>query len=103
MAHPSQWVTDFTTNHAAFKNWEVDNKLEVSALTADAIKEKCGTDKDSCAATGSCPSCDGCSIAVSRVFKTYEAYLNSLFAATFKTHSEAMFNRLHEANLALEA
>ena len=102
MAHPSQWVTDFTTNHAAFKNWDSANKLEVSALAADAIKEKCGTDKDSCAATGSCPSCDGCSIAISRVFKTYEAYLNSLFAATFKTHSEAMFNRLHEANMLLD-
>jgi len=55
-----------------------------------------------CAATGACAACNGCSIALSRVYKTYEVYLNNLFAEIFKTHSTAMFNSLHEANLAIE-
>ena len=53
-------------------------------------------------ATGSCPTCNGCSIAISRIYKKYEEYLNDLFATTFKTQAEIMFNKLHEANLALE-
>lgn len=58
--------------------------------------------KDECADKQSNSTCDGCSIAISRVYKTYEVYLNNLFAETFKVHSEAMFNKLHEANLKLE-
>ena len=72
------------------------------AQTAAAVQTDCASQKQQCQATGSCKSCDGCSIAISRIYKTYEVYLNNLFAETFKVHSEAMFNKLHEANLALE-
>lgn len=98
---PSEWTTSFVTNHTAFKNWELSEMIDVAAKTGDAIKADC-KDKKECAATGACQQCDGCSIAISRIYKAYEVYLNNLFASTFKVHSEAMFNKLHEANLALE-
>ena len=101
VAHPNQWVTDFTTSHPAFKNWDSTEKVEISAQAASAVQTAC-QEKTTCQVTGSCPACDGCSMAISRIYKTYEVYLNNLFAETFKFHSEAMFNKLHEANLALE-
>ena len=60
-------------------------------------------DKQTCAATGACESCDGCAIAISRIYYDYQTYLNSLFASTFKAYSEKMFDTLHQANLVLEA
>lgn len=66
--------------------------MNVEAGTAEAVQNQCSNGVH----------CDACSIAISRIYKTYEVYLNNLFAETFKTHSEAMFNKLHEANLALE-
>ena len=66
------------------------------------VEGKCWGMVMTCAATGACESCDGCSVAVSRVYYAYQTYLNNLFAATFKTYSETMFDRLHQANLVLE-
>ena len=54
------------------------------------------------AASGNFETCDACSVAISRVYFSYQSYLNNLFAATFKTYSESMFDRLHQANLVLE-
>ena len=93
---PNQWVTEFTTTHPAFKNWENSEMTNTNGLTGNAVQVECANKTENGAA------CDGCSIAISRIYKTYEVYLNNLFAETFKTHSEAMFNKLHEANLALE-
>lgn len=98
----AQWVTDFTTNHPGFKNWENEELLSVSAQTSQAVQTACA-DKKTCAQTGACEACDGCAIAISRIYKSYEVYLNNLFAETFKVHSEKMFDKLHQANLALEA
>ena len=47
------------------------------------------------AASGNFETCDACSVAISRVYFSYQTYLNNLFAATFKTYSESMFDRLH--------
>ena len=102
VARPSLWVADFTMSHPAFKNWKVTEMTNTEAQTASAVQTECAAQNFQCQSTGSCGTCDACSIAISRVYKTYEVYLNNLFAETFKTHSEAMFNKLHEANLALE-
>ena len=99
--HPNQWVSAFVTDHPAFKNWEYNQKAEVEAAVATAVDAQCA-DKKTCAATGACESCDGCSVAISRIYFAYQTYLNNLFAATFKTYSETMFDRLHQANLVLE-
>jgi hypothetical protein len=99
--HPNQWVSAFVTDHPAFKNWEATQKTEVEAAVATSVDAACA-DKQTCAATGACESCDGCSIAISRIYYAYQTYLNNLFAATFKTYSETMFDRLHQANLVLE-
>ena len=72
-----------------------------SGDTSSAVSNGCANSAE-CMATGSCATCNGCSIAVARIYKKYEEYLNDLFAQTFKIQSEAMFNKLHEANLALE-
>ena len=93
---PNTWVTDFTTTHPAFKNWEQTEMTNTEGQTASAVQAACTGKPENGA------PCDACSIALSRIYKTYEVYLNNLFAETFKTHSEAMFNKLHEANLALE-
>jgi len=93
---PNTWVTDFTTTHPAFKNWEQTEMTNTEGQTASAVQAECTGRPENGA------PCDACSIALSRIYKTYEVYLNNLFAETFKTHSEAMFNKLHEANLALE-
>ena len=99
--HPANWVTEFTANHPAFKNWESKEMVEHAGQTASAVETECA-DKVACAAMGTCAACDACSIAISRIYRTYEVYLNNLFAETFKTHAEAMFDRLHRANLTLE-
>jgi len=92
VSRPNPWVSDFVRTHAAFKNWDTTEMSEVEGLTASLVQNECA-DK---------AQCDGCSIAIARIYKTYEVYLNNLFAETFKVHSEAMFNKLHEANLTLE-
>jgi len=68
--HPNQWVSAFVTDHPAFKNWEAKQKTEVEAAVATAVDAACA-DKQTCAATGACESCDGCSVAVSRVYYAY--------------------------------
>ena len=91
---PNQWVSAFVSDHPAFKNWEAKQKTEVEATVATSVDAACA-DKQTCAATGACESCDGCSVAISRIYYAYQTYLNNLFAATFKTYSETMFDRLH--------
>ena len=39
--HPSQWVTDFTTNHPAFKNWDSKEMVEYAGNTATAVETEC--------------------------------------------------------------
>ena len=75
--------------------------INESGDTSSEVTDKCANSVE-CMATGSCPTCNGCSIAVARIYKKYEEYLNDLFAQTFKTQAEIMFNKMHEANLALE-
>ena len=75
--------------------------INESGDTSSSVTNSCANSVE-CMATGSCATCNGCSIAIARIYKKYEEYLNNLFAETFKTQSEAMFNKLHEANLALE-
>lgn len=99
--HPNQWVSSFVRDHPAFKNWESNTQAETMGQVATAVDAECA-DKATCAATGACESCDGCSIAISRIYFAYQTYLNNLYAATFKTYSESMFDRLHQANLVLE-
>jgi len=102
IADPNQWITNFITEHPSFKIWDNQGKLDVAATTATAIQTACA-DSATCAATGQCQACDGCSIGISRIFKTFQSYMNKLYADTFKDHSEKMFNKLHEANLAIES
>jgi hypothetical protein len=99
---PNQWATTFTTAHPAFHVWDNASKLDVAANTGGAITSSCA-DSVTCATTGQCISCDGCATGISRIYKTFEVYMNKLFADTFKAHSESMFNKLHEANLAMES
>lgn len=101
VASPAEWTASFVNTHPAFQNWDSTNKFNVAGSAAKAVTDGCA-DKVACAAAGTCQACDGCSIAISQIYKTYEVYLNNLFASTFKEHSEAMFNKLHTANLALE-
>lgn len=102
MAYPKQWVTNFTDGNAAYKNWKAEEMIEQSANAAASVTSTCA-DSITCMNTGACATCDGCSVAISRIQKSYEEYLNNLFAETFKKHSEGMFNKLHEANLLLES
>ena len=94
MAHPSSWLATYTTEHPAFKNWDATAMLTESGNAATAVTEGCSS-VATCSATGTCPTCNGCSIAIARIYKTYEEYLNNLFAETFKTQAEAMFDQLH--------
>lgn len=98
---PNSWATTFTTEHPAFKIWDTTGKVDVSANTATAIRQSC-PDAVACAATGQCSACDGCAMGISRIYKTFEVFMNKQFADIFKDHSEQMFNKLHEANLAIE-
>ena len=45
---------------------------------AEAVETGCA-DKMNCAQGGSCETCDGCTIAISRIYKSYGEYLNKLF------------------------
>ena len=101
VAQPNPWLTDFVMGHTGFKNWDPTMKGEVSAAVAEIVTKECA-DKETCAVAGSCDGCDGCTVAISRVYKEYEVYLNNLFASTFKDHSEKMFDKLHQANLAIQ-
>lgn len=72
----------------------------MAAETAQTIASACPNAAD-CAATGSCSSCQGCSVGIAFVYKSFEGYLNGKFASEFKKYSEKMFNSLSEANLAM--
>jgi hypothetical protein len=98
---PHQWVTSFVTSHPALLIWSSEAKLDIAAESAQDITTRC-SDTATCSATGSCEACDGCSAGISRVYRTFELYLNTMFADKFRVYSENMFNKLHEANLALE-
>jgi hypothetical protein len=88
---PNTWVSHFVDTHAAFKNWEGTQKANVEGQVARAVKEGCDNKED----------CDGCSIAIARIYLNYQTYLNELFAKNFSEASEAMFSKLHEVNLQL--
>jgi len=75
--------------------------INETAQSGAAVDEGCA-DKVTCMSTGNCATCEGCSIAISRIYTKYEEYLNNLFAETFKNQSELMFDKLHQANLSLE-
>ena len=38
---PNQWITDYTTQHSAFKNWETNEKVDVEAAAAAAVQTQC--------------------------------------------------------------
>ena len=99
--NPNQWTTNFITEHPSFKIWDNQSKLDAAATTGTAVAAQCA-DQTTCSSTGQCTACDGCSIGVARIYKTFQTYLNKMFADTFKDHSEQMFNKLHEANLAMD-
>ena len=101
LEEPNQWVTNFVTQHPALLIWTPRAKTDIAAETADVIKNSC-PDHQTCSQTGSCQGCDGCSTSIARIYKTFELYLNTEFANSFRTYSETMFNKLHEANLELE-
>ena len=92
--NPNQWTTTFITEHPSFKIWDNQSKLDAAANTGSAISNECANSL-TCTTTGQCTACNGCSIGVARVYKTFETYLNKLFADTFKEHSEKMFDHLH--------
>lgn len=98
---PNEWITQFVASHPALLIWSTQAKLDIAAEAADDIATKCA-DTATCSSTGACEMCDGCASGIARVYKTFELYLNTMFAEKFKEYSENMFNKLHEANLALE-
>lgn len=98
---PNQWITEFVTSHPALLIWKNQDKLDIAASSGTDITNKCA-DQATCRAAGTCDACDGCSHGIARVYRTFELYLNTMFADKFRDYSETMFNKLHEANLALE-
>ena len=98
---PNQWVTEFVTSHPGLLIWSTQAKADIAAESAAEIETRC-PDPATCSSTGSCEACDGCSLGIARVYRTFELYLNTMFAEKFRDYSENMFNKLHEANLALE-
>jgi hypothetical protein len=98
---PAQWITEFVTSHPGLLIWSTTAKTDIAAETGADITQKCA-DSKACSETGACEACDGCSSGIARVYRTFELYLNTLFAEKFRDYSENMFNKLHEANLALE-
>ena len=99
---PNQWVTSFVTSHPALQIWSPEARLNIAADSAAEIEQICA-DKATCSATGQCEACNGCSAGITRVFKTFEIYLNTMFADKFRDYSEIMFKKLHEASLAIES
>lgn len=94
-------MTEFVTSHPALLVWSSQAKVDIAAEAGNEIKTKCA-DTATCSQTGQCASCDGCSSGIARVYRTFELYLNTMFADKFRNYSENMFNKLHEANLVLE-
>ena len=101
LEEPNQWITNFVTQHPALLIWTPKAKADIAGAAGAEISEKC-QDHATCSQTGSCQGCDGCSTGIARVYHEFEQYLNTEFANSFRTYSETMFNKLHEANLALE-
>jgi len=101
LEEPSQWITEFVTQHPALLIWNAQAKTDIAAETGKEIIQSC-PDHATCSQTGSCQGCDGCAKGIASVYKTFELYLNTEFANSFRTYSETMFNKLHEANLHLE-
>lgn len=98
---PNEWVTEFVTSHPALLIWSAQAKLDIAAESGTDITTQCA-DQATCVSAGTCEGCDGCSAGIARVYRTFELYLNTMFAERFREYSEQMFNKLHEANLALE-
>lgn len=101
VSHPNNWITEFTTSHASFQNWDASDMVNVSADAAKAVTDKCA-DQETCSRTGTCPKCQGCSIAISYIYKKYESYLNNMYAEMFKSASGQMYDKLHQANMILD-
>ena len=101
LEEPSQWITEFVTQHPALLIWGLQAKADIAADAGKEIMQAC-PDHATCSQTGSCQGCDGCAKGIARVYHSFELYLNTEFANSFRTYSETMFNKLHEANLHLE-
>ena len=41
VTHPENWVTDYTTSHAAFQNWEPSKMINVMADAGQAVTSQC--------------------------------------------------------------
>ena len=93
LGNTRNWVTGFVDSHPAFKNWKYTEKNNVAGQVANAVNDECENNK---------ADCDGCAIAIARVYLSYQTYLNELFAVQFSKASEAMFDKLHEVTLQLQ-
>ena len=82
---PKVWVSHHVDTHPAFRNWEETQKANVMGQVGNAVRDACENKDD----------CDGCSIAIARIYMSYQTYLNELFASNFSKASETMFDNLH--------
>ena len=75
-------------DHEAFYMWNTTNKDTTCDAAAVEVMLACLENSD----------CDRCASMTAYIYKTYEAYVNELYASMFTDYETTMFNTLENQN-----